>query len=203
MLIDAQDILYVILIAKDKVVTLIRPRKHSIHPAGNCNYQSVLFDLSNTILDLHIILNTLHSPSILNSPASASWIPFCLPKFNPSGFVNVFIAFPRKDDTGAQGAHNTPPHDQTFSTEHLENAAESLGGPNELNESDVALVCITGGGDFEAIRGWCETVITVRSIRNSPVALFLPTFRGSKKKVLCMRWLALSSPERQSTPSLS
>ncbi|EDR13724.1 uncharacterized protein LACBIDRAFT_245305 [Laccaria bicolor S238N-H82] len=101
-----KDILYVILIAKDKVVTLIRPRKHSIHPA-----------------DLHIILNTLHSPSILNSPASASWIPFCLPKFNPSGFVNAFIAFLRKDDTGAQ-------------------------------------ICITGGGDFEVIRGWCETVIT-------------------------------------------
>ena len=35
LLINAQDILYVILIAKDKVVTLIRPRKHSIHPAGN------------------------------------------------------------------------------------------------------------------------------------------------------------------------
>lgn len=132
-----KDILYVILIAKDKVVTLIRPRKHSIHPA-----------------DLHIILNTLHSPSILNSPASASWIPFCLPKFNPSGFVNAFIAFLRKDDTGAQSTHNAPP------TEHLGNAAESPGGSNELNEADVALVCITGGGDFEVIRGWCETVIT-------------------------------------------
>ena len=180
LLINVQDILYVILIAKDKVVTLIRPRKHSIHPAGN--YHSVFFDLSYTILDLHIILNTLHSPSILNSPASASWIPFCLPKFNPSGFVNAFIAFPQKDDTGAQGAHNTPPHDSTFSTERLENSAESPGGSNGLNESDVALVCITGGGDFEAIRGWCETAITVRSIRNPPVASFLPILEAQRRR---------------------
>ncbi|KAF8967063.1 vacuolar fusion protein MON1 [Flammula alnicola] len=76
-----KDMLYIIMIANNRVVTLIRPRKHSIHPA-----------------DLHIILNTLHSPSIYNSPANASWIPVCLPKFNPAGFVNAYITFLRKDD---------------------------------------------------------------------------------------------------------
>ena len=29
-----QDILYVILIAQGRVITLVRPRKHSIHPSG-------------------------------------------------------------------------------------------------------------------------------------------------------------------------
>lgn len=29
-----QDVLYVLLIAQGRVVTLLRPRKHSIHPAG-------------------------------------------------------------------------------------------------------------------------------------------------------------------------
>ena len=33
-LIKEKDILYIILIANNRVVTLIRPRKHSIHPAG-------------------------------------------------------------------------------------------------------------------------------------------------------------------------
>ncbi|KDR82664.1 hypothetical protein GALMADRAFT_57126 [Galerina marginata CBS 339.88] len=78
-----KDMLYIILIANNRVVTLIRPKKHSIHPA-----------------DLHIIMNTIHSPSIYNSPASASWIPVCLPKFNPAGFVNAYITFLRKDDSG-------------------------------------------------------------------------------------------------------
>ncbi|KAF8908989.1 vacuolar fusion protein MON1 [Gymnopilus junonius] len=107
-----KDILYIILIANDRVVTLIRPKKHSIHPA-----------------DLHIIMNTIHSPSIYNSPASASWVPVCLPKFNPAVFVNAYIAFLRKDDSEG------------------------------LNESGVALVCINGGGDLEAVRSWFDSVI--------------------------------------------
>ncbi|KAF9046459.1 vacuolar fusion protein MON1 [Panaeolus papilionaceus] len=75
------DTLYIILVAKNRVITLLRPRKHSIHPA-----------------DLHIVLNTIHSPSVVNSLASASWIPVCLPKFNSSNFVNACINFLRKDD---------------------------------------------------------------------------------------------------------
>ncbi|KJA17429.1 hypothetical protein HYPSUDRAFT_146508, partial [Hypholoma sublateritium FD-334 SS-4] len=107
-----KDMLYIILIANNRVVTLIRPKKHSIHPA-----------------DLHIILNTIHSPSIYNSPANASWIPVCLPKFNPTGFVNAYITFLRRDDTEG------------------------------LNESGIALVCVSGGGELDLIRNWCDSVI--------------------------------------------
>ncbi|EIN12968.1 DUF254-domain-containing protein, partial [Punctularia strigosozonata HHB-11173 SS5] len=103
-----RDILYIIVIANGRVVTVARPKKHSIHPS-----------------DLHILLNTLHSPSILNSSASASWLPVCLPKFNPSGFANVYVSRQRGDfETG----------------------------------TGVALVCVSAGGDFEAIRGWCDLI---------------------------------------------
>ena len=30
------------------------------------------------------------------------------------------------------------------------------------SESGIALVCISGGGEFEAVRMWCDTVIKVR-----------------------------------------
>ena len=83
--------LYIILIANNRVVTLIRPKKHSIHPAGRSNCISLVILAHLYFSDLHIILNTIHSPSIYNSPANASWIPVCLPKFNPSGFVNAYI----------------------------------------------------------------------------------------------------------------
>ncbi|KAF9485853.1 DUF254-domain-containing protein [Pholiota conissans] len=137
-----KDMLYIILIANNRVVTLIRPRKHSIHPA-----------------DLHIILNTIHSPSIYNSPANASWIPVCLPKFNPSGFVNAYITFLRKDDTvdlhdisnaSVHSADNHPP---------VEHHAEEPDPQEGLNESGIALVCISAGGELENIRNWCDTVI--------------------------------------------
>jgi len=36
----AKDILYVMLVAGGRIVTLIRPRKHSIHPAGKRNFPS-------------------------------------------------------------------------------------------------------------------------------------------------------------------
>ncbi|KAH8113567.1 vacuolar fusion protein MON1, partial [Phellopilus nigrolimitatus] len=71
-----KDILYVMLIARGRVVTLVRPKKHSVHPA-----------------DLHILLNTIHAPAIVEAPAS--WLPVCLPKFNPSGFLHAYVSFPR------------------------------------------------------------------------------------------------------------
>jgi hypothetical protein len=44
-----QDTLYIILIARGQVITLVRPKKHSIHPAGTCRN----FNLSS---DPHFIL---------------------------------------------------------------------------------------------------------------------------------------------------
>uniref|UniRef100_D8PXI0 Vacuolar fusion protein MON1 n=1 Tax=Schizophyllum commune (strain H4-8 / FGSC 9210) TaxID=578458 RepID=D8PXI0_SCHCM len=104
-----KEILYVVLMARGRVVTLIRPRKHSVHPA-----------------DIHILLNTVYAPSILNAPASTSWIPLCLPKFNPSGFVNAYISFLSRPDT-------------------------------TYDDPNVVLVCISGGAEFDVVRGWCDS----------------------------------------------
>ncbi|KZT43772.1 DUF254-domain-containing protein [Sistotremastrum suecicum HHB10207 ss-3] len=70
------DMLYTILLVKNQVVSLVRPRKHSIHPA-----------------DLHILLNTLAVPSLSSSVATASWIPICLPKYNPQAFLHAYISY--------------------------------------------------------------------------------------------------------------
>ncbi|KIM56808.1 hypothetical protein SCLCIDRAFT_131796 [Scleroderma citrinum Foug A] len=112
-----QDTLYIILVARGQVVTLVRPRKHSIHPA-----------------DIHILVNTAHAPSIYNSPASASWIPVCLPKYDPAGFVNAYISFFREDDR--------PPKSQ----------------PPAVPDTSICLLCISGGGEFETVRSWCDSV---------------------------------------------
>ncbi|TFK40673.1 trafficking protein Mon1-domain-containing protein [Crucibulum laeve] len=140
-----KDILYVVLIAQDRVVTLIRPKKHSIHPA-----------------DIHILLNTIHSPSIYNSPASASWIPICLPKFNPTGFVNGYISFLRTDDTANMQNHSSPrsttsqplDDEQAVSTPTITRSSPSQ--VVELNDLGISMVCISGGGDFEVIKTWCD-----------------------------------------------
>ncbi|KAL7423328.1 Vacuolar fusion protein mon1 [Cryptotrichosporon argae] len=68
------DLLYVLLVADGKIVTLLRPRKHSIHPS-----------------DLHLLLNTLATSATLR--ASETWLPICLPKFNPAGFVHAYVSY--------------------------------------------------------------------------------------------------------------
>lgn len=120
-------------------------------------------------------MNTIHAPSILNSPASASWIPICLPKFNPAGFVNAYISFLRKDEeaqeleASSRGSGET--HAETPTTyaspfrededTHSAPASESSNqNPQELG-SGIALVCISGGGEFETVRTWCDTVTKV------------------------------------------
>ncbi|KAF5382550.1 hypothetical protein D9615_002841 [Tricholomella constricta] len=112
-----KDILYIILVAEGKVITLIRPRKHSIHPAG---------------------------------------------------FVNAYISFLRRE--GGDGA-----------AEHAERSSATMsesGNPGDVpvtsnptptqrsivppyaacTQSGIALVCISGGGEFDSVRVWCDTV---------------------------------------------
>jgi len=113
-------------------------------------------------------MNTIHSPSIYNSPASASWIPVCLPRFNPSGFVNAYISFLRKDDTVNPQEPLTfapidSPDSETSSSPSTErdNASQRSDPQEGLNESGIALVCINVGGELELIRTWCDSVIKV------------------------------------------
>ncbi|KAI8971160.1 trafficking protein Mon1-domain-containing protein [Trametes punicea] len=132
-----KEMLYVILVAQGRIVTLVRPRKHSIHPS-----------------DLHILVNTILSPSILNSSASASWLPVCLPKFNSSAFVNAYVMFlPRSDMVVS---------DSSIGRSELGDDASSARslplGMVPSHSSEMALVCVSGNADFEAVRGWCDTV---------------------------------------------
>lgn len=111
-------------------------------------------------------MNTIHSPSIFNSPAASSWIPFCLPKFNAGGFVNAYITFIRKDDNvHLSDVTASPSHDDRDTTKSLESTRTEENSQLEtqvgLDESGIAFVCISGSGEFDVIRGWCDSVINV------------------------------------------
>lgn len=152
--------------------------------------------LSRYYLDLHILLNTIHAPSILNSPASASWIPVCLPKFNPSGFVNAYISFLQKsEEEKAQGARNRVQDHADAETPIRDCVSHESGDANNsfnfeavdqrqnppTSESGIALVCISGGGEFETVRMWCDTVTKVRFLRSSDI-WWLYTYMSSETR---------------------
>lgn len=123
--------------------------------------------------DLHILVNTIHSPSILNSSAAASWLPVCLPKFNSSAFVNAYVMFlPRADGqdtpripTSPKGSVGTPsPDPDAEETQQTDDASSGQSMPVGIaagGGAEVGLVCVSGNADFEAVRGWCETVSQV------------------------------------------
>lgn len=120
-------------------------------------------------------MNTIHAPSIINSPASASWIPICLPKFNPAGFVNAYVSFLRKaveeERREENGANPSEPNADTPTQEtpRPDNGDDSSTAASEgiavqstqEPDSGIALVCISGGGEFETIRTWCDIVTKV------------------------------------------
>ena len=125
------------------------------------------------MLDLHILINTIHSPSVMNSSAAASFLPICLPKFNAAAFVNAYVTFLRRSDgtvvtspsdSSAEGQVAAP---EQISEDRSEGASrdEVPGGSSSKAllppRIEIGLVCVCGLADFEAVRGWCATVSEV------------------------------------------
>ncbi|KAJ4486273.1 trafficking protein Mon1-domain-containing protein [Lentinula aciculospora] len=163
-----KDILYIILVAQGEIITLIRPKKHSVHPA-----------------DIHILLTTLASPSISNSPAAAMWVPLCLPKWNEGRMVNAYvITIPYMsggDSSVAQRNSTADPSSTALEpVAQQENHQSSIGSDNDSvktievttrsrkrdearipksNSHSMTLVCISGGSDFDSVRAWCDEAV--------------------------------------------
>ncbi|KAJ3974097.1 trafficking protein Mon1-domain-containing protein [Lentinula raphanica] len=163
-----KDILYVILVAQGEIITLIRPKKHSVHPA-----------------DIHILLTTLASPSLSNSPASAMWVPLCLPKWNEGRMVNAYVVnipyisgvqptarAAEQRSPGVTTRPSSPVSEQqrepqssldNVGQEHdiAGNAEATTGKGNEAHTSSpsLTLVCISGGSDFDSVRAWCDQAV--------------------------------------------
>ena len=160
-----------ILIAQERVITLVRPKKHSIHPSGKPSPRIRLRVFDMKALDLHVLVNTIYAPSIINSSASASWLPICLPKFNSSAFVNTYVMFLPRNDLGDAHKKTTPEQDTTSTESNAVEDEEGNDAPSSQSlppgtstdrPTEIALVCVSGSTDFEAVRNWCDTVSHVR-----------------------------------------
>ncbi|KAJ2887184.1 Vacuolar fusion protein mon1 [Coemansia aciculifera] len=68
-----KGLLYAMVVADMKLVTLLRPRKHSLHPS-----------------DLHLLFNMVTSRTFLTGE---HWMPMCFPRFNDQGFLHVYLSY--------------------------------------------------------------------------------------------------------------
>lgn len=70
------SLLYGLVVAGGRLVSVIRPKKHSLHPG-----------------DLQLIFNMIFEADAVKAGGGESWIPVCLPGFNNSGFLFMYVSF--------------------------------------------------------------------------------------------------------------
>ncbi|EPQ31033.1 uncharacterized protein PFL1_01222 [Pseudozyma flocculosa PF-1] len=132
-----KDLLYVLLLANQRILTLLRPRRHSVHPA-----------------DMHLLVNTVYGTEAIREPGGESWVPICLPKFAPQGFVHAYVSFLERP-AGPGGASGEGRHD----------------GADGDDDSSLALVMVTGDRDgFSELSAWRSDIIASLSAAPAPKA---------------------------------
>ncbi|KAH7036414.1 trafficking protein Mon1-domain-containing protein [Macrophomina phaseolina] len=70
------NLLYGLVVAAGRLVSVVRPKKHSLHPG-----------------DLQLIFNMLFEAGSVKAGGGENWIPLCLPGFNNTGFLYMYVSF--------------------------------------------------------------------------------------------------------------
>lgn len=72
----ASSLLYGLVVAGGRLVSVVRPKKHSLHPG-----------------DLQLLFNMIFEAEGVKAGGGESWIPVCLPGFNNSGYLYMYVSF--------------------------------------------------------------------------------------------------------------
>ncbi|GAO13939.1 hypothetical protein UVI_02034940 [Ustilaginoidea virens] len=72
----SEKLLYGLIVAGGRLVSVIRPRRHSLHPS-----------------DLSLVFNMLFESDGVKGGGGESWIPICLPAFNNNGYLHMYVSF--------------------------------------------------------------------------------------------------------------
>jgi hypothetical protein len=117
-----ESLLYGLVVAGGRLVSVVRPKKHSLHPG-----------------DLQLLFNMIFEADGVKAGGGESWIPVCLPGFNNSGYLYMYVSF-----LDLRGEVSTP---------------------NETTTKDksVAIVLIsTNKESFFELQGMRDTFVEVR-----------------------------------------
>lgn len=81
-------LLYGLVVAGGRLVSVVRPRRHSLHPS-----------------DLQLIFNMLFEADGIKAGGGENWIPLCLPGFNKNGYLYMYVSFIDSQEPGAANEH--------------------------------------------------------------------------------------------------
>ncbi|KAJ5093849.1 hypothetical protein N7456_009710 [Penicillium angulare] len=71
-----KNLLYGLIVAGGRLVSVVRPKKHSLHPG-----------------DLQLLFNMVFEADGVKAGGGESWIPVCLPGFNSNGYLYMYVSF--------------------------------------------------------------------------------------------------------------
>lgn len=87
----SENLLYGLVVAGGRLVSVVRPRKHSLHPG-----------------DLHLIFNMLFEAGSVKAGGGENWIPLCLPGFNNTGYLYMYVSFLNLDNPSEEMKERPP-----------------------------------------------------------------------------------------------
>ena len=80
-----ESLLYGLIVAGGRLVSVVRPRKHSLHPS-----------------DLQLIFNMLFEADGVKAGGGENWVPLCLPGFNKNGYLYMYVSFLSSSENGGE-----------------------------------------------------------------------------------------------------
>lgn len=141
-----ENLLYGMVVAGGKLVSVIRPRRHSLHPS-----------------DLQLIFNMLFESGGVNAAGGENWIPLCLPAFNSSGYLYMYVSF----FDGVSGAQATEP--------------AAVKGESTLDEIAIVLISPNKESFFE-LKQMRDAVASVLA-KNGSLTLIRAAARAGRPRV--------------------
>jgi hypothetical protein len=155
----SENLLYGLVVASGKLVSVVRPKKHSLHPG-----------------DLHLIFNMLFEAGSVKAGGGENWIPLCLPGFNNTGYLYMYVSFL-----------------------DLENPAEQMqerpkGAKGHGDEVAILLISANKEGFFE-LRTMRDDLVEVRTLQIT----LLPDFTRLRAALL----IGPSSSQGSALPAVS
>lgn len=112
-----EKLLYGLIVAGGRLVSVIRPRRHSLHPS-----------------DLQLIFNMLFESGGIKAGGGENWIPLCLPAFNSSGYLYMYVSF-FDESTGDEAEPSTTPSDEQIAIILISPDKESFFDLKEMRDN--------------------------------------------------------------------
>lgn len=127
------DLLYGLIVAAGRLVSVVRPKKHSLHPG-----------------DSHLIFNMLFEAGSVKAGGGENWIPLCLPGFNNTGFLYMYVSFLSPSEAALVASSPTSAN----------RPSSSSSDKQPITSDDLAIVLISPNKDaFDSLRAMRDALI--------------------------------------------